>query len=97
MLKGEDGNWVDDMEALKELAVRFYSDLFRMDSSAGGDFIIGAFPSVEAGEWESMKREVTVEEMKRDLSGMGSYKAPGPDGFQAIFIRRHGRLQGGTT
>lgn len=35
-LKGEDGQWEDDMEKLKNMVVKFYSDLFTIDPLSGG-------------------------------------------------------------
>lgn len=87
-LKGDDGVWVDDKEALKSLAVKLYSNLFRADESAGGDFITGPFPTVDPSTLEEIEREVNEKETVRALRGMGLYKALGLDGFQAIFYRR---------
>lgn len=94
MLKGEDGSWIEDRQVLKNLAVSFFSNLFRSDQAAGGDFITGAFPKLDDGEWAAMEREVTIEETKKSLSRMGSYKAPGPDGYQAIFYKRTWHITG---
>lgn len=44
MLRGEDGDWVSDKVALKIMAVKFYSELFKSDSAANREFITGRFP-----------------------------------------------------
>lgn len=36
MLRGEDENWVTEKEALKNLAVNFYSELFKSNTEARG-------------------------------------------------------------
>lgn len=94
-LRGEDGDWVNDKAALNNMAVKYYSELFISDSAAGGAFIIGQFPHFEQGVWEEMGRVVMVEETRRSLQKMGSYKALGPDGYPAIFYIKTWHITGG--
>lgn len=58
-----------------------------MDELPTGHFITGTFPSLESGTCEELVRDVSVEETKEALRGMGTFKASGPNGYQAIFIR----------
>lgn len=87
-LMNEEGVWVSDGLELKNLALDFYKKLFLADSSASGVFIKGGFPRVEACSLDVLNKEVTMEETQRALRNMASYKAPGPDGFQAIFFKK---------
>lgn len=36
MLKGDDGEWIFEHSALKDLAVKYYADLFKAEPGAGG-------------------------------------------------------------
>lgn len=72
---------MDDKEALKNLVVSFYSDLFKSDEAAGGSFTKGAFPIVDPSTWDGVEREVTKEEIVYALRGMGLYKIPCLNGF----------------
>lgn len=87
-LMNEKGVWVADGLELKNIALEFYKNLFMVDHSAGGEFITVGFPSVKACFLEEMGKEVTMEETHQALRDMASYKASGPDGFQAIFFKK---------
>lgn len=54
----------------------------------GGEFITGSFPRIDASTGELLEKEVEMEETERALRSMGSYRAPGPDGFQPIFFKK---------
>lgn len=42
----------------------------------------------------AMEEELSKEETMRALSGIGSYKAPGPDGCQAVFFKNTWAITG---
>lgn len=79
---------MEDGEAIKNIVVRYFSELFRAKEWRQTDFMSGAFPRLEVEIKEEMEKEVTLEETKRVLWGMRSYKAPGPDGYQAVFFKK---------
>lgn len=85
VLQGDDGKWVTDNEKLKNLVVCYCIKLFISDLEDDGHFITGHFPGMEAGTLEELSKEIAMEETKRVTMNMGSYKAPGPDGFQAVW------------
>lgn len=86
-LLDENGVWVMDQQRLKELAVGFYSSLFRSESCLQEAFPSGLFPSISEAKLLSLQRECSDDEVKRALFEMGPYKAPGPDGFHAGFFQ----------
>lgn len=88
LLMNDGGEWVSDKLELKNMALDYYKNLFTTDPSAGGEFITGGFPRVEDSLLEELSKDVSEEETWRALKDMGSYKDPGPDGFQAIFFKR---------
>lgn len=63
MFRDADRNWVEDGEALKNMAVDHFSELFRADSMRGWGFIKGAFPQLESGVKEDMGEEDMGEEI----------------------------------
>lgn len=81
MLQNEEGAWMEDVAELKGMALAFYKKLFTLDCLAEGDFITGCFPCVDANTREELGKEATMEETQRALRDIGSYKAPGHDGF----------------
>lgn len=94
MLKDDEGHWVEDVEKLKEMAVEYFGKLFRSETRESGSFISGAFPLIDEGLMEMLEAEVTVEETMRALNRMGSYKIPGPDGYQPIFFKSSWSITG---
>lgn len=88
MLQNEEGTLVENAKQLKDMALSFYKRLFTSDQLADGDFVTGYFLRMDANTLKELGKDVTMEETKRALSDMGSFKAPGSDGFQAIFFKK---------
>lgn len=76
------------------MVVRYYRDLFSLDLEASGLFITGHFPDMEPGILEELTKEISIEETKRAIMNMGSYKAPRPGGFQVVFLKRTWHIVG---
>lgn len=57
--------------------------------------INGSFPVLEEEDIGELKQDCTEEEMLRALRSIGSHKAPGPDGYQAVFFKRFWNVTGG--
>lgn len=93
MQKNGEGDLITDSEELKSMVVQYYMELFSSGSS-GVDFITRSFPRLDAGTREDLGKEVLMEETMRALKGVGSYKASGPDGCQAIFFKRTWHITG---
>lgn len=87
-LKDDAGVWVEDKEELKELALKFYTELFSSDPNTGGEFCRGAFLRLEKGVKLKLEEIYTSEEVSMAVKQMWSLKAPGHDGFQPIFFKQ---------
>lgn len=83
-----EGRRVEGRVTLKTMAVELYSKLFRADQSRGGDFTAGHFPDLLQLQREVWDAEWTMSKAKKSLSEMGSWKAPGLDGYQPGFFKR---------
>lgn len=79
---------MSDPIELKNMAVKHYRELFSSDSQAGGEFIRGGFPQVDSNLRAGLVKQVNMEETANALKGKGSFKVPGPDGYQAVFFKR---------
>lgn len=84
----QNNSWilVEGKEALKDMALNFYSDLFKSDEEANGSFPIGGFPNISEGLLEGLLQPYFSTETKKAFYNMGSLKAPGPDGFNPWFL-----------
>ncbi|XP_072084637.1 uncharacterized protein [Arachis hypogaea] len=84
----EDGSWTTETTTLEMAANSFFQKLFStredIDLDAMGPF---PCPSLSTEACQKLVEPVTSEEVKRAVMTMSSFKAPGPDGFQAIFYK----------
>lgn len=78
-LISDEGIWVEDKDHLKNMSVNFYFKLFFTEAVVGADFITSHFPQINDELKDNLEKEVTMEETKRALMQMSSWKAPGPD------------------
>ena len=86
-LKNEDGNWVYDNEAIKNMTRDFFMSLYCEDFSGTIFPLRGCFPLVSAEDWEFIYRALTREDIKETLFSIGGLKAPGPNGLHALFFQ----------
>lgn len=78
---------MEDKDELKNMAIKFYSDLFTSDPSAGGDCLKGCFPPVLEVAWMGLVVDFSIADTSRALKGLCSLKAPWPDGYHCYFSR----------
>lgn len=67
---------MEGKEELKNLAVKYYIELFSSDPESGGEFIRGKLQSINEDDKQVLGADCTNEEISRALKGMGSLKAP---------------------
>lgn len=86
----EEGNWVEDQQQIKEIAVDYYTNLLGAPNSSTypghakvADYITKHISQEHA---DSLVRAVTDEEVFGTLKSMKRNKSPGPDGFNNFFI-----------
>ncbi|KAJ7965205.1 Ribonuclease H [Quillaja saponaria] len=81
-LKDNMGNWINDEEALKVMAIDFYTKVFYEDQTAKPKLVMSAiFLSLEIEECNILGCNISMEEVKKALFNM----QPGPDSFQGLF------------
>ncbi|KAL8128558.1 LOW QUALITY PROTEIN: hypothetical protein V2J09_017713 [Rumex salicifolius] len=83
------GDWFEDPKDLQNMAASHFVDLFTTDESLVGpiDLPRGQFPTLNEHNFEGLSWGYEVEEIKAAVDGIGSLKAPGLDGFHAIFYQ----------
>ena len=87
MLKDDQGNWVEDLQLLKNMGVDFYSRLYLADIGCKKFLISGMFPRLAEEDIVLLSAEFSDQEISTALFSMGGWKAPGRDGLSAMFFQ----------
>ncbi|KAJ8431281.1 hypothetical protein Cgig2_007614 [Carnegiea gigantea] len=90
-LKNSEGDWCYDTSCVKQMVVGHFKNLFSepMEVTNVRPTLSGAFPSLSTEQRSLLARNFSSAEVYKALKSMGPYKAPGPDGFHAIFFQRY--------
>ncbi|XP_072087303.1 uncharacterized protein [Arachis hypogaea] len=79
-----DGSWSDDPKVLQREVVHFFKNIFcstePVEVNCMGEI---PMPSLSQDACDNFSKPVTMLEVKEAMDNMSSFKAPGPDGFQA--------------
>lgn len=92
----QDGTWCTDPTTLQEEARRFFINLFSVDVQVTRNHIMeNMTPSIPEAERVKLIAPISMEEVRRAVTGMHSFKVPGSDGFQAFFYKQYWNIVGG--
>ncbi|XP_020989778.1 uncharacterized protein LOC110276993 [Arachis duranensis] len=91
----QDGVWETDPDVLRREAESFYKHLFCQSEDVDlGCLSDVPLPSLNDEACCSLTAPVILEEVKSAVFSMHSFKAPGPDGFQALFFKEYWEIVG---
>jgi len=95
LLDGEN-RWCSNTNTIKQMIVDHFRALFSEDDPAPTmDGLNGtAFPQIPADQLEILQTPFTNHDVLTALKGMQPLKAPGPDGFHALFFSRSWHIVG---
>ncbi|XP_021803305.1 uncharacterized protein LOC110747435, partial [Prunus avium] len=94
-LQNDSGEWVENSNGLKELAVNYFLDLFSLPQrDYNSSPIPNLFPQIMATDLTSLIANVSISEVKNSLFNIGGLKTPGVDGFPACFYQNQWNLCG---
>ncbi|KAK7260044.1 hypothetical protein RIF29_25766 [Crotalaria pallida] len=93
-LLDDNDTWVTDRNQLECMARNYFQSLYA-DHTPYVEFCLhGAFPPLLQDQVNFLSKDVCNEEIKKAIFAMGGLKAPGKDGFQAIFYQSHWDIVG---
>lgn len=74
---------------MKNLVLNYYMDLFSAETAPERyEMKLGRFPPLRIDQHLELEKDYTTEEIWEALKRMGPLKAPGLDGFPALFFQR---------
>nr|KYP38636.1 Transposon TX1 uncharacterized [Cajanus cajan] len=88
------GNWCTDEDQLQTATVEFFRDLIGQSSRVTTSPITPRLSPIPTEATTMLGSAPSKEEVFVALKSMPSYKAPGPDGFQAIFYKMYWHIIG---
>ncbi|CAL2260060.1 unnamed protein product [Prunus armeniaca] len=87
-LKDENGVWVEESQAIKSVAMKYFSDLFNSRQCLQSNVDIPQlFPCIDDADMAGLVKSVDLQEVNDSLFGIGEIKAPGVDGYPACFYQ----------
>ncbi|PNY17666.1 ribonuclease H [Trifolium pratense] len=88
MIRDEGGSWIEDEQQIKSIVNSFYRNLFS-EQVQRHDHVHTryGFRKIERDIAETMIMPISTDEIKGAMFDMGTWKEPGPDGYQAGFYQ----------
>ncbi|MCH79274.1 putative non-LTR retroelement reverse transcriptase [Trifolium medium] len=89
MLRDTQGNWIENVDALKQMANDYYKVLFSANGSVVNWYQTAVtFPRLHEDDLQVIRGDITNAEVKEAVFNMSPWKAPGLDGFPAGFYQK---------
>ncbi|KAL2902408.1 hypothetical protein RDABS01_027490 [Bienertia sinuspersici] len=94
-IKDENGHWLQDQHEIKSHIVNYFDRLYTEESNCSVPVLPRKmFPLFPEHDWKNLNKKYSTNEVYSMLNCIGSLKAPGPDGFQALFFQKNWSLVG---
>lgn len=92
-IRGPNDDWIFDKDLVKAHFVDYFTKLFT-EEGGGNLFAVpqDVFQELPLRDWETIQRPYKTMEIDQVIKNMKAHKAPGPDGFQALFYKKNWAL-----
>lgn len=92
-IKNSNDEWIFNKDEVQREVVNYFAELFTDDGSHGVyDIPTGVSTEFSNADWDSLNRPYSKCDIDYVVKHMGPMKAPGPDGFQALFYQKNWEL-----
>nr|KYP69874.1 Retrovirus-related Pol polyprotein LINE-1 [Cajanus cajan] len=86
-LLNENGDWMEQPAELERMVTTFYRTLFTDERHMEPFSLTNAFPRLNEDELSTLETPISNGEIHNAVKSMSGFKAPGPDGLQAVFFK----------
>lgn len=86
MLQNDQSVWIDNPQDLEVMATNYFKYLFSCGEAFHPYDLSGHFPPIDDHLLTDLNKGITITEIWQTVKSIGAFKAPRPDGFQAIFF-----------
>jgi len=95
-LQNQYGEWYSEDESIKSMVRDFFKALYTDESISYTPYIVPAngFPRLSTEDMDSLARPFTGNDIRKAIFDMDAFKAPGPDGYPALFFQKQLDLTG---
>eukprot|EP00257_Ricinus_communis_P025775 XP_025013189.1 uncharacterized protein LOC112534903 [Ricinus communis] len=88
MLRDDQRSWIQNQEGIEEEVIKFLSRVYSAQPTEEDDNILQwVHPVISESMNNELLKEVLDEEIQNAIFSMGRLKAPGPDGYPALFYQ----------
>lgn len=88
-LRGANGKWIEESSSLRDHVNNFFINLFGLDKSCDATLALtGCFQHIKEADYCDINAPFKRDDVRKALFEMPPFKAPGPDGFYAVFYQR---------
>lgn len=89
-VKGDDGLWIHEKDLVKNHFVSYFTKLFTEEGSTYHiDVPHDVFQELPRRDWDTISKPFSTIEIDMVIKQLGALKAPGPDGYQALFYQKN--------
>ena len=88
-LKNDTDTWVSDGQELEQIVVDYFQRLYSLDDVELNNEKLPqkGFVDLQSDHHRDLSKPFSAWEVEQAVRSMGKFKAPGPDGFQAVFYQ----------
>lgn len=93
-IQNDNGDWVSDPEELERKVTGFYKKLYAEEEEYVPLCLTDCFPTLTNELFCDLRKHAIEEEIRRAVFSIGGFKAPGKDGFHALFYHNQWSVVG---